>query len=628
MTVISHVVSTFLLGWLPPLVLVCGSVALGLCVLPPRVRALPSPWPLCIAAALGSQLTGLALFVLAARGLTGPLALSALVIVPLLLCCWLAVTRYGRADVASSVRAWWDLSWPYRLMLLLCGASYALMTLIASTPPSKHDDLWYHLIPAKRIFVEGVMRFYATPFMLAAPQQSYAVSLVPLLTFGRPSATLAFGVLWSLLFAWCFWERARRRSAARGAIGTTILVCAFGNIVWWTSASSTALAAFVAAFLLLWMVERDSLRVHLRAWEYFGVLGTLSAALCVAKISFVPPVAILLCAAVYDETRSGSPMRTLVTACLSIGLPLALLYGPWLWWMYSATGNPFGIVLVSAFGSTVFDPSRLQHELELARQLNQFRLPGLDAQPAALRPLAGMIGFLGEDLSLKQTHLAHLALAFAGGPIALVKRRQWAILVAALAGSLLLGVTVTHDLRFHSIVIYGFLLVAVVWWDPPRWPSMARSLPLVMAVVTLPTLAAGAYYSLSFVRNAAGLQTDDEFLTRYSPMHAVADWCNATLPRTARLCLDVHGTPRPFYFDRIMLSPDHLTKQEVSEGLDLRAYMLRNGLSYLVSTDGTHATRPGFVLTKRFDDCVLEALRSPGAQPMRGTVYVYRLEGP
>ena len=73
-------------------------------------------------------------------------------------------------------------------------------------------------------------------------------------------------------------------------------------------------------------------------------------------------------------------------------------------------------------------------------------------------------------------------------------------------------------------------------------------------------------------------------------------------------------------------SPERLTTQEVSAGFDLQKYMLTNGLSYLVSTDGTHAAHPGFVLTKRFDNCVLEALRSPGARPITGTVYVYRLE--
>jgi len=623
---ISHAASTFLLGWLPPFVLVCGSVALGMRVLPARIRALPSPWPLCIAAALGSQLTGIAILVLATLGLVGPFPLAALLIVPLLLCSWPAARRWRIADVSSSVRTWWELPWPYRIMLLMCGACYALMALIASTPPSKHDDLWYQLVLAKRTVVEGVMRFHLSPFILAAPQQSYSSSLVPLLTFGQPSATLALGVLWSLLFAWCFWERARRRSARRAAIGTTIVVCAFGNVVWWTSASSTALAAFVATFLLLWTVERDSLRAQLRAWEYFGVLGTLSAALCVAKVSFVAPVALLLCAAAYEEARAEPSARTLVTACLSIGIPLALLYAPWLVWTYAATGNPFGIVLVSVFGSTVFDPSRLHAILESVRQHNQFRLPGIDAQPVALRPVAGMIGFLAEDLSLKQTHLAHLALALVGGPVALLGRRQWAIVFASLAGSLVLGVAVTHDLRFHSLVIYGFLLVAVLWWEPPRWLAGLRFLPLGIVILTVPTLAASAYYSVSFLRNAVGLQSDDDFLARYSAMYPVVDWCNATLPPTARLCLDVHALPRTFYFNRLALSPEHLTRQEMQDGFDLQAYMRANELSYLVSTDGTHATRPGFVLMKRFDNCVLEASRSPGAKPSMGTVYVYRLE--
>jgi hypothetical protein len=622
---VPHIVSTLLLGWCPPLILVGGSIALGFCVLPQRLRALPSPWPICLAAALGSQLTGIVTLVLATRGLVGPRELLAFLVIPLLLCGGLAVRRTAIGAVSASVRAWWELTTAYRIMLLLCGACYGLMALVASTPPTKHDDLWYQLMLAKRTMVEGIMRFYPSPFMLAVPEQSYSSSLVPLLRFGQPSAALAFGLIWSVVFVWCFWERARRRSAKRAAIGTTILVCAFSNVVWWTSASSTAMAGLVATFFLLWIVERESLRASLRPWEYFGVLGVLAAALCVAKISFLPAVAFLLCAAAYDEIRSEGSVRSLLPAVLAIGIPMAMLYAPWLWWTYAATGNPFGIFMVGTFGSTVFDPSRVHDTLESARQLNQFHLPGIDSPSAALRPVAGVIGFLREDLTLKQTHLAHLALAFAGGPIALARRRQWAILCAALAGSLVLGALVTHDLRFHAIVIDGFLLVAVLWWEPPRWGAMTRVLPAAVVMLTLPTLAASAYYSASFIRNAVGSESDDDFLTRYSGMYEVAVWCNANLPPDARACIRVHGLPRAFYFNRLALAPEHLTKQELSDGLDLPAYMLRNGLSYLVSTDSYQASKAGFVLLKQFDDCVLEGLRSPGATPITGTVYVYRL---
>lgn len=604
---IQHIASTFLRGWLPPLVLVWGSVALGLCVLPRRIRVLPSPWPVCIAAALGSQLVGLGSLVLATRGLVSPLALAILLIAPLLCCCGLAVTRRGADQVRSSVRVWWDLPPPYRIMLAMCAACYALMAVIASTPPSKHDDLWYHLVLAKRTVVEGVMRFHPSPFLLTAPQHSYSSSLVPLLTFGKPSAALALGVLWSLVFVWCFWERASRRSAKRAAIGTTILVCAFGNFVWWTSASSTVLAAFVSTFLLLWIVERESLRSGLRIAEYFGVLGTLSAALCVTKISFLPPVALLLGAAWYEELRSEPSLRTLLTAALWTGLPLVLLYAPWLWWSYSASGNPFGIALLSVFGSTVFDPSRLQAFLESARRATQLHAPR-------------------EVLSVVlQTHLLHLAFVFVAGVLVFIRTRRWAVLFAALAGSVILALSVTHDLRFHSIVVYGFLLVAVIWYEPPRSIAVTRLLPSIVAGLTVPTLAAGAYYGASFMRNAAGLQTDAEFLTRYTGMYPVVEWCNANLPPAAGVCLDVHALPRLFHFDRLALSPEHLTTQEVADRFDLPAYMVRNGLSYLVSTNGDRAAGGRFVLTKRFDNCILEGLRSPGATPAVGTVYVYRL---
>lgn len=620
---IQHVASTLLRGWLPACLLVWGSVSLGLCLLPQRIRALRQPWPICIAAALGSQLVGIVTLVLGTRGLVSPPALLAFLIVPLGLCCWLALDRIG--GVLCSFRIWWQLPTTYRIMAVMCVGSYALMGVIASTPPSKHDDLWYHLVLAKRTVIEGEMRFYPSPFTLALPQQSYPSSLLSLLTFGQPSATLAFGVLWSLLFAWCFWERVRQLSPRRAAIGTTILVCAFGNLLWWTSASSSVLAAFVSTFFALWVVERDDLRSRLGIREYFGVAGALAAALCVAKISFLAPAGLLLCAACYDEWRRDRSLHTLLTVSLSIAIPMVLLYGPWLWWTYAATGNPFGIAALSLFGSTMFDRSRVHDMTEAVRQVNQFRLPWIDDQPVVLRPLAGIVGALGEDLSLKQTHLLHLAVAFVAGPLALIRRGQWAVLVAAVAGSFVLGIFVTHDLRFHSIVIYGFLLVAVLWYRPRRSITLARLVPVMTVALGIPTLAAGVYYSLSFMPNAVGLQTDEEFLGRYTGLYTAIQWCNANLPGTVRLCLDVHALPRAFYFNRLALAPEHLTKQEVADNFDLPAYMLRNGLSYLVSTNGDHASTGRFVLTKRFDNCILEGLRTPGARPVAGTIYVYRL---
>jgi len=623
---IQHVASTLSLGWFPPLILVWGSVALGLCLLLPRIRALLSPWPICIAAALGSQLVGIVTLVLATLGFVSPLALLALLVAPLLLCCWLTVKRGGIGGVSSSIGAWWQLPAPYRVMALMCGVYYPPMCVIASIPPSKHDGLWYQLLLPKRIAIEGLMRYHPTPVLLSLPQQSYSSSLVSLLTFGKPSAALAFGVLWSVVFVWCFWERARQQSVKRAAIGTTVLVCAFGNLVWWTSASSTVLAAFVSTFLVLWVVEREQLRSELGVWEYFGVLGTLGAALCVAKISFVAPVGLLLCAACHDEWRAAQSPRTLPAMLLSICIPLVLLYAPWLWWTYAATGNPFGIVLLSLFGSAVFDASRVHDFAEKARALNQFRLPWLEQQPAVLRPVAGVIGFLRDDLSLKQSHLCHLAFAFVGGPVALIRKRQWSVVIATVAGSFILGISVTHDLRFHSIVIYGFLLVAVLWCRPPRSVRLTQVFPSIVVALTLPTLAAGIYYSALFMPNAVGLQTDEAFLTRHTGMYTVADWCNANLPQTARLCLDVHAISRGFYFNRLALSPEHLTRQEVDDGFDVRTYMQRNALSYLVSTDAGHASTGRFVLTKRFDNCILEGLRSPGATPIAGTVYLYRLD--
>jgi hypothetical protein len=182
-----------------------------------------------------------------------------------------------------------------------------------------------------------------------------------------------------------------------------------------------------------------------------------------------------------------------------------------------------------------------------------------------------------------------------------------------------------HACRFHLFGLNGLLLAAVLG-APARWlPAWSvRLAPTVAFVASVPVVMAAGWYSALFWPAALGFQQREEFLRARTALYDVAIWCNRETPPDARFCIDLEFLPRLFYLDRIALSPEGLTGAETAEGGDLLAYMKRNHLDYLLSQRRQPADR-GLVLVRKFEGVIVEAYRTPGRAPQRGTVWLYRM---
>jgi hypothetical protein len=503
-------------------------------------------------------------------------------------------------------------------LILLCVLFVVLLAGIATAPPSKHDDLHYHLLIPHRGLIEGHWSWYATPYLQAAPHVAYQSLLAPLLAIGLPASAGIFSLLWGLVLVLLVVERARRISSARAVLAAGILLVGLANAVWWVAPNPTSVSALWSSLLFLWLFDRDELCApgRLSPAEYGIGAALLAGALFLTKVSFLLPAGLALLV-VLVGVRPTSIVRSVGVMMVVV----ALTVGPWLYCCGRGTGNPLGFASAGLFGDGVFDRERLQAELVFSRMKNQYGEPGV------FSPLWGVVGWGGEVLRLRDVNLLQPVLALGLGIPVLVCCRRWGLLAAVLVSSLCLAWAVPHDSRFHLFSLNGLFLAAILG-TPSGWitPLRLRLAPILTLLVCLPSVAVTGWYSTLFWPAAVGLQSREDFLRTRTGLYEVWQWCARETPADARFCIALGRLPRLFYLPRLALSPEGLTKAENADKSDLVSYMKRTRLRYLVSEHDQRDV-PGLVLVREFRGVIVEAFRTPAraATPRRGTVWLYQL---
>ena len=318
-----------LFGWCPAIVALILVLGAGSRLLPASWLALPSLWPVALASVLGWHLAALLVFGLGVCGALRPGYLLAGFWLPLAaLTAWAG--RSGRlhsvfAFMLQSARIWHGAGY-WKPVLVLCALFLMLLAGTATAPPSKHDDLHYHLLVAHRGLIEGSWAFHATPYLQAAPHTAYQEMLTPLLAVGLPSAAGVFSLSWGVLLLLLVVERARSISSSRANLVLAVLLLALGNAVWWVSPNPTAVSALWSSLLFLWLFDRDELCAPggLDPTAYCAGAALLASALFLTKVSFLVPAGAALLVVL------ASPRAPRMIAGLAIVVVLLLTAGPWL----------------------------------------------------------------------------------------------------------------------------------------------------------------------------------------------------------------------------------------------------------------------------------------------------------
>lgn len=609
-------------AWLTSGAAVGLMLSAGGAILPRAWRRLPSPWPWALAALLGWHLAAALVFALGALGgLTGRGLLLGFWLPLLLLTLW-GASRGGGRWLGDRVRSAWSASksgGDERVLWVLMLAFAAVLAIVASAPPTKHDELLYHLMPARRGLIDAGFRFYATPNHQVPPHMVHQSLFVALLAAGGPAATGVFCLLWGWLAAAFVYARAARVSRPWAAACAAVVLVAFKNCVWWTAPNPESVAALWCAMLFVWLL--DSADGSVRPRSSAAVVALLAAAAAMTKL---PYLRVGAGAALLVLWRSRRSVRELVSAVGVMSLLVAVTYGPWLVRTYVWTCNPFGFAGMDIFGSRVFDPQRMADRLLHIREVTQ-RVP-----LGPLAPLLGLAAWARDTWVVKDLNLLHPLLALGLGLPALVRLRRWDLLGLMLFSYTTAAYWLPHDVRFHLFTVYGLLLAGVLHPPRPHLPASARrSWSAVLVVASLPTVAGAAYYSKAFWGVVVGAQPVEAFLSERTGLYDVYRWCNGHTPPGARFCIAGRHLARPFYLERIGMVPEGLTRAEQPRGRDFASRVLRymrvHGLDYVVSTVPL-PPRPGVVQVAAFPDTIVEAYRTPNRASLRGDVFVYRVE--
>jgi hypothetical protein len=293
------------------------------------------------------------------------------------LAAWSALS--GRLAIFSFVGRLgqpWRLAVPWRPLLVLCGVFLVILAGIATAPPSKHDDLHYHLLVPHRGLLDGHWSPHPTPYLQAAPHIAYQALLTPLLAVGLPSAAGAFSLLWGTWLVLLVVERARRVSPARAALAAGVLLVALGNAVWWTTPNPTSVGTLWSSLLFLWLFDRQELcsSGQLGHTAYTAAAALYASAMFLTKVSFLLPAGFALLVVLLVDLRPGPFVRS----ALALVFVLSATAGPWLVFCTTTTGNPLGFAGAWVFGG-VFDPQPLREALTVSRRINQGALHGFRA---------------------------------------------------------------------------------------------------------------------------------------------------------------------------------------------------------------------------------------------------------
>jgi len=476
-----------------------------------------------------------------------------------------------------------------------------LMTLAtAMAPSSKHDELHYHMLVAKRIVEDGELVAYRRPW-----QSSFAFgSLVqmggaPLHAVGVPDAANVVSWCTGLTLAWLVWYLLSRRGAGDTWpwVWLPLVTVGFHFGVLAPVAGPHMFGDLAAVSCLLLLLDDGPDAGDARREGEVLAIGILALCATVTKVVFLPfAIAAMVCALV-QLRRSRDGARGTVALATRMAVAWLLIACPAIAWTWWRTGSPAGAVTARWIGDGYFTP--------------------------------GVLPLIDTTLAANRHGLARFAYLFAVGFTPL-----------AVAGPVYLFMrSVDRGRRAIAASVCAVQLVAVALFAP-RLPRMLAALPVAGAVLTAlhagerfveragrwvaigaavvvtPWLAAQAWYASAFVAVALGVESREAFGRARVAAYEDYRELDRILPADATLYWSAYRinaayAPRPVY----------LHAKDIPAG----------AAPYVVVTGAleARATLPGF----RFVECVYEnpdallvAYRTPGVAPVRGRLRAFRTE--
>jgi len=552
-----------------------------------RLRATPDRLaeeaPFAIALGLG-----MLSYLVLAIGLLGQLHrwLGVALVVFLALLGWRHVLRLPGALLASlrvgSVRA----------ASVLCGAflsAMGLLTLLGALAPSTdgdYDALFYHLTLPKlyllhgRISVQPWLTHSNFPFLLEM------LYLLGLMLKGQILAKLFhFTCGWLTVLA--IYSFGRRFFSPRAGLLGAVAFAAVPFVLWEMTSAYNELAFALYAFLALYAL---ALWYQTRASGWLWISAILCGFALGTKLLALAVPAFIICALLLSLRREPKRGPALLRIA-GFALLAAAVAAPWYVKSYLWTGNPVYPFFYEVFGGRYWTPTRA-HEYALAQAAF-----GLGKGPLQLLLLPWNLTmhpgpFTDKGFSPVIASFGPLLFALLL-PLILLRRvgpaGRLALGFAAFFG--LLWFVMSQNSRYLIPVLPG--LCAAVGLSADRLLARkgvtAAAVTAAYALTALIALGLGLLPAGPTARVALGLESQQDYLARTSPVYAIAQAVNEATPPSAKIMV-LGNEPRMFYLDRDFLLGNHadiFTPQELASAPAFLAALRARGVTHVLLDPAT-----------------------------------------
>jgi hypothetical protein len=462
---------------------------------------------------------------------------------------WISVVAVGGATLllqvpvesiiplASNIRyAWFPLA--------IISTAMLADLLVAMSPSTKIDELYYHMLVPSRIVSDGAIHFYRMPWEAAIwPQMAYQTSSAPMHAIGYPDAANVVSWTLSAMLVWFAWRVivTNTRSPLWSAFWAAALCVGMYPVVWHVTGGAHAMGDLAMAAAIVAFASSDRLFKALTPTAYGVMVSILLISAATSKVSLLPACAVLLCLTAW-QTLHSAPSKIARDILLSFTIPWLLLYCPILVWTWIHSGSPFGPLLAGAFGSSVYSDGWMQETIRATRQVNQPSLYVTGTHAILNYSPLVWLGVIGAVLgtNLPRTTRAALGLLFA-------------------LQTTLIYFVLPYDPRFLGGIHYGLLIVFASHASRNIHNIITRPRLVVVGcmILLLPWLGIQLYYAKQFFLISFGFERK-QFYQKYIAFYDDYDKLDRLLTDdTVILARDYRFNsvyaPRPIFFDPLDL---------------------------------------------------------------------------
>jgi hypothetical protein len=428
------------------------------------------------------------------------------------------------------------------------GASWLLVWLWGTIPPTFYDELTYHLVIPQRALATGKDQILPWVYHTAMPHVSDLLLAWGMASAGAVGAKATHASLWALgtVAAWGLAERVAESRAPAWAGPLAIVALASSPTLWFLGTLSFAETALTVVLVTTGCLLLDAPAA--RPWLALGLLLGLAACVKLSGLAWV--LAMVVAAALL-----GWDWRHLAKACLVAVFCIA----PWWIRAWFGTGNPIFPMASGLFDSPYWSESnQARLKGEIPPPIQDLGLDGLLRLPLDLVRHPERFGSAGDAGILAVAGVGLLAV------MPLLARllrwnepeRRWVDAAGAsvwLAGIVWLTTTVTMRFFAPALVLGLVGLVGITVRLSRAAQTIVAAAFMVLALTGTARFLEQQEHTFSATDVALGRETGNAYVARRLDQAAAARFVREQVPPDAQLLFI--GEARALYFERDGMAP-------------------------------------------------------------------------